>query len=114
VNRVIENDLDLEMRPDITMDDLLATLTRHSNLLIFGRPERGEEDQPGSLTAFRAVVLVGGVLGLNPIGEVDTIAIGVLNGDNSAHARRTWPKMAAKLRTIADELERMAREQEPS
>lgn len=112
MNRVIEDDL--EARPDITMDGLLATLTRHSNLLIFGRSERGEEDQPGELTAFRAVVLVGGMLGLSPIGEVAPIAIGVLNGDNSAHARRTWPKMAAKLRAIADDIERMAREQEPS
>lgn len=112
MSRVIEDDL--EMRPDITMDDLLATLGRHSNMLIFGRPERGEEDQPGELTAFRAVVLVGGMLGLNLSGEVGPIAIGVLNGDNSPHARRTWPKMAAKLRTIADDIERMAREQEPS
>lgn len=110
MNGMRVTDDDLEMRPDITMDDLLATLTRQSNMLIFGRPERGDEDQPGELTAFRAVVIVGGMLGLNTSGEIGPVAIGVLNGDNSAHARRTWPKLAAKLREIATDLERLSQQ----
>lgn len=102
-------DSEFEMRSDVTMDDLLATLMRQANVLIFGRPERGADDEVGELTAFRAVVIVGGMLGLDPSGKIGARAIGVLNGDTTPHARRTWPAMAAKLREIADDLERLSK-----
>ena len=53
---------DLELRPEVTMEDLLETLTRHTNQLIFGRDERGNENEPGEPSPFRAVVIVGGLI----------------------------------------------------
>jgi hypothetical protein len=102
------SDPDLEMRPDITQDELLRELTRHSNQLLFGRDERGGENDPGELTAFRAVIIVAGILGMHVEGDVRPLALGILNGDDRPHARRCWPKMARRLRAIADDLDAMA------
>lgn len=96
---------DLELRPDVTLDDTLETLARHANQLIFGRDERGAENEPGELTAFRAVVIVGGMIGLGPNG-LGALAVGLLHGDGSPYARDVYPRMARRLRLIADELDR--------
>lgn len=97
--------LDLELRPDVTVADLLDELTKHANLLIFGREERGAPDERGGLTAFRAVVIVGAAVGLDMAGEIRPAAFGLLNADGSAHGMACRPKLVKKLRQIANDIE---------
>jgi len=99
---------DLEPRPDVTLDDMLALLNRQSNIIIFGRPERGDENEPGILTPFRSVVIVGGALGIGPDGKLVPLAMAVLNGDGNGYSKTTWPKLAERLREVARDLELMA------
>lgn len=96
---------DLELRTDITQQDMLDVLSKHANLLLFGREEEGDANEPGELTAFRAVVLVGGMVGLSADGQVVPVAIGLLNGDESSHSKTVWPKLADKLREIARDID---------
>ena len=96
---------DLELRPDVTVENLLDELTKHANLLIFGREERGDTNERGGLTAFRAVVIVGAAVGMDVTGEIRPAAFGLLNADGSAHGMACRPKIIRKLRQIADDLE---------
>ena len=96
---------DPELRPDITVQHLLDELTRHANVLIFGREERGDDDQPGTRTAFRAVVIVGAAVGMHMDGAISPAAFGVLNADGSEHGQLCRPKLIRKLRQIADDME---------
>jgi hypothetical protein len=105
---------DMELRPDVTLDDLLGELQKLSNRVIFGREEIGDADKPGIVTAFRSVVIVGGAVGMRPDGSLAPCVMGVFNGDKGPAARATLLKLADKLREIARDLDRMSGRQEPS
>ncbi len=96
---------DMELRPDVTADDLLAELTKMSNQALFGRDERGEGDELGIITAFRAIVIVGAAVGMRMDGSLAPCVMGVFNGDQSPHSKATLPKLADKLRQIARDLD---------
>lgn len=95
----------MDLRPDVTVNDLLEELTKHANLLIFGREERGDTNEPGTSTAFRAVVIVGAAVGMAVDGAIRPAVFGLLNADGSRHGMACRPKIIRKLREIADDLE---------
>jgi hypothetical protein len=103
---------DLDLRPDITVQDLLDELTKHANLLIFGRDERGGDDQPGTRTAFRAVVIVGAAVGMRTDGTLAPASFGVLNADGSKSGELCRPELISKLRQIADDMEAGLRDEQ--
>ena len=105
---------DFELRPDVTQEDLLVELQKLSNRIIFGREETGDPNEPGIITAFRSVVIVGAATGMRMDGSLAPCVMGVFNGDKSPHATAALPKLADKLRQIARDLDRMSGRQEPS
>lgn len=104
---------DLDPTVETSQDDCVGLLQRLTNQLLFGRDTVPEEGAPATFaTPFQCVVVVGGMVGMDIEGHIQPMAIGVLNAAPTPRARSTYGKLAKKLRQVAADIERMAREEE--